>query len=130
MDKLVKQIVKFGMVGISALAIDYSIMIFLIEVFHIDYLISNGISFVASVIFNYIMSVKWVFDVEKNREKKQEILVFVVLSTIGLGINQLLMWLTVEKLRIFYMISKIGATIVVMVYNFVTRKLFLENKND
>ena len=29
-------------------------------------------------------------------------------------------------LGIFYMISKIGATAVVMVYNFITRKLVLE----
>ena len=45
-----------------------------------------------------------------------------------LGINQLLMWFCVDILGIFYMISKIGATAVVMVYNFVTRKMVLEKK--
>ena len=57
----------------------------------------------------------------------QDLTVFMVLSVIGLGINQLLMWIMVDKLQIFYMISKIGATAVVMVYNFITRKVFLEN---
>ena len=125
MEKLIKQIMKFGVVGGSAFVIDYGIMIFLTEVFHINYLISSGISFAVSV-----MSVKWVFEVEENRDKKQEFALFVVLSIIGLGINQLIMWLAVEKFRVFYMISKIGATIVVMVYNFVTRKLFLEKKDS
>lgn len=128
MEKLIKQIVKFGIVGGSAFVIDYTIMVFLTEAFHINYLVSSASSFTISVIFNYVMSVKWVFEVEKNRDKKQEFLLFIVLSIIGLGINQTIMWLAVEKLKIFYMISKFGATIVVMIYNFVTRKLFLERK--
>ena len=57
MEKLIKQIMKFGVVGGSAFVIDYGIMIFLTEVFHINYLISSGISFAVSVIFNYVMSV-------------------------------------------------------------------------
>ena len=41
MEKLIKQIMKFGVVGGSAFVIDYGIMIFLTEVFHINYLISS-----------------------------------------------------------------------------------------
>ena len=37
------------------------------------------------------------------------------------------MYLTVEKLGIYYMISKIFATGIVMVWNFITRKIFIEN---
>lgn len=127
--KLAEQIVKFGIVGGGAFAIDYGVLILLTEVFKINYLVSSGISFAVSVVFNYIMSVKWVFDVEQNRDKRQEFILFIVLSAAGLGINQIMMWFTVEKLDIYYMISKIGATIIVMIYNFVTRKLFLEKKN-
>ena len=50
------------------------------------------------------------------------------MSIIGLGLNQLLMWLPVEKMEIYYMMAKIMVTVVVMVYNFITRKLFLEKK--
>ena len=103
-------------------------MIFLTEIVGINYLISSACSFVISVIFNYILSVKWVFNVSGERSQAQDMTVFMVLSVIGLGINQLIMWLTVDKLHIFYMLAKIGATAVVMVYNFITRKLFLENR--
>lgn len=65
-------------------------------------MISSGISFAVSVIFNYVMSVKWVFEVEENRDKKQEFALFVVLSIIGLGINQLIMWLAVENSEFLY----------------------------
>lgn len=124
---LLQQIIRFAVVGGSAFFIDYFIMILLTEVFGINYLISSGISFTVSVIFNYIMSVKWVFNVTKERSQTQDFAIFIVLSIIGLGINQLIMWLCVDKLHIYYMISKIGATAVVMVYNFITRKIFLEN---
>lgn len=125
---LMKQIIRFGFVGGGAFAIDYGIMIFLTEIAGINYLVSSAASFVISVIFNYILSVKWVFDVSGERSRTQDLTVFMILSLIGLGINQLIMWLTVDKLHIFYMLAKIGATAVVMVYNFVTRKLFLENR--
>ena len=126
MKKLIKQVIKFGIVGGSAFVIDYGLMIFLTEVVCINYLISNGIAFSASVIFNYIMSVKWVFDVKQNKSKTNQFFVFVLLSLVGLGINQLIMWISVEKIGVYYLLSKIYATIIVMIYNFITRKMFLE----
>ncbi|MCI9271484.1 MAG: GtrA family protein [Dorea sp.] len=125
---LLQQIIRFGFVGGGAFIIDYGIMIFLTEIAGMNYLVSSAISFLVSVIFNYILSIKWVFNVLCEKSQAQELTVFMILSLIGLGINQLIMWLTVDKLHIFYMLAKIGATAVVMVYNFVTRKLFLENR--
>lgn len=127
-NKLMIQLMRFAVVGGSAFAIDYGVMIFLTELFGVDYLISCGISFTVSVIYNYILSVKWVFDVGDGRDKRQEFVLFLFMSIIGLGLNQLLMWLLVEKMEIYYMMAKIMVTVVVMVYNFITRKLFLEKK--
>ena len=126
MKKLIAQVLKFGVVGGTAFLIDYSIMIALTEFFGINYLISSGISFVVSVIYNYILSVHWVFDVDKDGDKKKEFIVFILLSVIGLGLNQLLMWVFVSRVRVFYMLAKIFVTAIVMIYNFVTRKIFLE----
>ena len=39
MEKLIKQIMKFGVVGGSAFVIDYGIMIFLTEVFQVGFLL-------------------------------------------------------------------------------------------
>lgn len=130
MKKLIEQIMKFGLVGVFCFVIDYGLMIFLTEVFGISYLISSGISFSVSVIVNYKLSLKFVFKTDENRNKIIEFIIFVVLSVIGLGINQVLMWICVDKLHIFYMISKIGVTAVVMVYNFITRKLILEKNME
>lgn len=128
MKKLLSQIIKFGLVGFLCFFIDYGIMVFLTEVAGVHYLLSSGISFTVSVIVNYVLSLTYVFETkQKNRVK--EFIIFVVLSVIGLGINQVLMWFCVDILGIFYMISKIWATAVVMVYNFITRKMILEKKD-
>ena len=128
MKKLIDQIFKFGIIVALAFVIDYGIMILLTEVFNVNYLISSGISFTISVIFNYICSMKYVFVSRDDMSKQKEFIIFVILSVIGLGINQIIMWLMVDKLGIFYAIVKLFATAVVMVWNFVTRKIFLEKK--
>lgn len=125
MKKLVKQLFKFGIVGILCFFIDYGILIALTEIVGVNYLLSSAISFSISVIVNYILSLSFVFDTEKGNNLKNFSL-FIVLSVIGLGINQLLMWIGVEILGIYYMISKIIATGIVMLYNFITRKVILE----
>ena len=125
MKELFKQIFKFGIVGGLAFIIDYTILYLLTEFLNIYYLVSSVISFVISLVFNYILSIYWVFDVKKKQTYK-EVLLFAILSTIGLLINQLCMWIGVEFLNIYYMIVKIGATVIVMIYNFITRKVFIE----
>lgn len=125
--KIIKQILKFGVVGGLAFVIDYALLYSLTEFLNIHYLVSSIISFSVSVIFNYILSIKWVFDVNKKQDIK-EFIIFIVLSIIGLGINSLIMYIMVDLMKVYYMASKIVATAVVMVYNFITRKIFIEGK--
>lgn len=127
--KLIKQILKFVVIGGIAFAIDYALLYICTEFLDIYYLISSIISFTVSVIFNYIASIKWVFKVDEKQNKKYQFILFIILSIIGLVINQIIMWITVEQLGIFYMFSKLFATFIVMVWNFISRKLFLEEKN-
>ena len=128
MRHLIHQIIKFGAVGGSAFLIDYGILLLLTEVFLINYLISSAISFLISVIFNYILSVVWVFDVDKKSNMTKNFVVFIVLSVFGLFLNQLFMWLGTDLFQIHYAFTKIIATFLVMIYNFITRKIFLEAK--
>ena len=127
--KLFRQIIKFAFVGGTAFIIDAGILFILTDFCSIHYLISGAISFTLSVIYNYILSIKWVFDAKEGNSKAVELAVFIGLSVIGLGLNQLFMWFFVDVLHIYYMLSKIVATAIVMVYNFITRKLFIEKKS-
>ena len=124
-NNLIKQILKFGVVGGLAFLIDYGIYTLLISAFDVYYIIASVISFTLSVIFNYILSIKWVFDVKKKQGPK-EFIIFVILSVIGLILNSLILYLSVELMQIHKLIAKIIATFIVMIYNFITRKIFIE----
>ncbi len=124
-NKLLNQILKFGLVGGMAFVIDYALLYLCTEFLHIHYLLSSIISFTISVIFNYILSIKWVFDVKKKQDVR-DFVIFIILSVIGLVINSLIMYVMVEVFGVYYMLSKIVSTVVVMVYNFITRKIFVE----
>ena len=126
MKKLFAQIMKFGVVGVVAFIIDYGLLALLTEVFGINYLVSATISFTASVIFNYLASMRYVFTHKEGMSRRREFVIFVALSAAGLVINNLCMWAGVELLGVHYLITKIGATFIVMVWNFVTRKIFLD----
>ena len=126
MKKIINQLFKFGIVGGIAFVIEYGLLYLLTEKIGIYYLVSSLISFSVSVIFNYIASVLWVFDVDKEKSKVRNFIYFIGLSIVGLGINELIMWGGVDKLHIYYMLVKLFATAVVMVFNFITRKMFLE----
>ena len=126
MKRLLAQIMKFGVVGVIAFVIDYGLLALLTEAFGVNYLVSATISFTASVVFNYAASMRYVFTHKEGMSRRREFVVFVVLSVIGLLINDALMWLGTDIAGISYLITKIFATAVVMVWNFVTRKIFLD----
>ncbi|MBM6682355.1 MULTISPECIES: GtrA family protein [Collinsella] len=126
MQKLLAQIVKFGIVGVIAFAIDFGVLVFLTEVFGLNPVVSATISFIVSVIFNYLASMRYVFSHREGMSRQREFVIFVVLSAVGLGINDALMWLGTEVVTLDYRLVKLVATAVVMVWNFVTRKIFLE----
>lgn len=130
MKKLILQMVKFCAVGFLCFLIDYGIMLLLTEVAGVNYLISCSISFSVSVIVNYLLSMHFVFAAKANMKKRTQFVIFVILSVIGLGLNQLFMWLFVDLVHIPYQIAKLAVTAIVMLFNFVTRKVFLEEKEQ
>lgn len=127
MHKLISQIIKFGLVGIIATVLDFLVLTVLTEFLGIHYLLSAAISFTVATVFNYIASMKYVFDSRYEKgHKHKELFIFVVLSLIGLGLNQVFMWFFVEITVLHYIIAKVLATILVMAWNFISRKIWLE----
>jgi putative flippase GtrA len=73
--------------------------------------------------------------------RQKEFVIFVILSVIGLGLNEVILLVCSaaysqnEGLSVYigdtlwFAISKIIATAIVMVYNFISRKIFLEKKD-
>lgn len=126
MRGLIEQLLKFGVVGAAATLIDFAVMIALTELAGLDPVISAGISFTVSVVFNYLASMRFVFTRREDLGRAAEAAIFVALSLAGLAINEMLMWLGVTMLRLNYVLVKVAATCVVMLWNFLSRKRWLD----
>lgn len=126
MKKLLEQIIKFGAVGVLAFLVDYGVLYVLTEFAHMHYLLSAGISFAVSVVVNYLCSMRFVFVRREDMGRTREFTLFLLLSSVGLILNECLMWLGVDRLHLHYMLMKIFATVLVTVWNFISRKLWLE----
>lgn len=124
--KLLVQIFKFVIVGGIATILDWILYFILYNFMKINPLVANIISFSISTVYNYWASTKWVFEVNKNKSKNRLFVEFVLFSIIGLTLTELLLWIGINILGINAMVVKIMATIVVMIFNFITRKMFLE----
>ena len=125
---LLGQILRFGLVGGLCFLIDYLLLALLVEIAGFSTLAASAVSFSVSVAVNYILSVRYVFERRAEAGRLRELAVFLALSLAGLGLNQLLMYLGTAGLGVHYLLVKLAATAVVMVYNFISRKLFLERR--
>ena len=135
-----EQIVKFGIVGGICFLIDMGVTMGL-KVIGVHYLVAGFFGFVVSVVFNYILSFKFVIERKEDMDRKKEFVIFVALSTGGLLINEMILYICMDVIYANWTwlnqmisenpataVSKIAATGVVMFYNFITRKKFLEKK--
>ena len=119
----VQQFSKFAVVGIISFAVDWALLVALTEFLHVDYLVSTSISFIVSVALNYV------FTHRDDMSRKREFTIFAILSAIGLGLTDVLMFAGVTILNIAYQAMKVIATFCVTWYNFFTRKKFLSATN-
>lgn len=119
------QLFRYGFVGGVAFLLDYGVLILLTEVFGFHYLISATISFFLGLVTNYLLSISWVFSKRAFSNWQTGFLVFAVIGIIGLGLNNLIMYLCTEKIGIHYAVSKIIATVVVFFWNFLSRRTIL-----
>lgn len=127
-QKLFVKIFKFVIVGGIATVISGIVFFICDHFFKMSVLLSNTIAFIISVIYNFWASCKYVFDVDKDKNKVRIFTEFIIFALLGYFLTQLLLWLMADVLKWNHMIAWLIATIVVMVFNFITRQIFLEKR--
>lgn len=92
---------------------------------------ATTIGFIVGLIFNYFFSIIYVYDGDNNYAKtKKGFIMFSILSTIGLLIQSLGMFVGYSLLGLNEWLIKIILVFVVLVFNYITRKIFIFNKKD
>lgn len=123
LDKiLLLKFIKFGVVGCSGMIVDFGVTYLLKEKAKLNKFLSNSAGFVLAATNNYIWNRLWTFH-SKNEDIPVEYLSFFIISLIGLGINNLTIYLLADRLKWNFYFSKLCATAVVMVWNFTMNML-------
>lgn len=127
-DNTLFQLIRYTFVGGLAFLVDFGTLYALTEFFNLHYLLSAGIAFVLGLTINYLISIRWVFASRSVKDKKLEFALFALIGFVGLGLNELFIWIFTDLCAVYYLLSKILTTIMVYLWNFFARKLILFKK--
>jgi len=99
-----RELLRFSLSGFTCFGVDIGIMALLSRVFGVYYLLSAAISFSVALVINYFINITWVF--RAARGKRGRFVLYVLISLLELGLNQLFLWLAVSKLGLDSLIAK------------------------
>jgi putative flippase GtrA len=122
------QLFRYTWVGGISFIIDYLTLYILTECLALNYLLSAAVAFILGLTTNYVLSTLWVFSDNRFKNKYSEFILFAIIGTIGLGLNEFIIYLCCEYFNIYYMISKLISTLIVFFWNFFVRKYILFTK--
>lgn len=127
----IKQFISYFFVGGVAAIVEWVMFFIFANVLQINYFVSTVIAFIFSTTANWILGRITTFkdnNTYKDKKAKEAFLVFVV-SAIGLLFNLILMYLFVTVMgfdsSLGKTLSKIAATGIVFIWNFLIRKLVM-----
>lgn len=119
----IKRLIKYTATGCVSLTADFFILAFLTEIVHLYYLISVICSFTLSNLISYIVNRQWGFKDTKSHAYGAY-LRFLFFSMAGLIMTVFLMWVFVEKLGVYYLISRIIVSGIAGIVTFILHSLF------
>lgn len=111
---------KYMAVGLSSTVIDFGILFILTDFFYVHYLVSATIAFILAASYNYFLNRSWTF--RSNGKKRKQLPVFFIIATLGILLNNNVMYFSVEQLGLWYIYGKIIATGIVTFWNFFGNK--------
>jgi len=109
--------IKFGLVGFSGVFVDFATTYVFKEWFKVQKYIANSLGFLVAASSNYLFNRIWTFK-SQDPDIATEYIEFFVISLVGLGLVNLIVWLIHSKLKQNFYLSKLFAIGVVTIWNF------------
>ena len=116
-------LLKFCLVGGSGMVVDFGVTWLCKERLRWNKYVSNSLGFVLAATNNYIWNRLWTFASHDTAVVRQYSM-FLLVSVIGLALNNLIIYLLHERLRLNFYVAKICAIICVTLWNFSMNYLF------
>lgn len=122
-----REVVAYVIAGVLTTAINIVVFQFLRSVFYMDTLWANGIAWVVSVLFAFVVNDRYVFIQEKMGffKEMEKMGRFFLARLFSFFVDQAGMWLLVDYLGVHDMASKIGMNVIVIIMNYILSKLLI-----
>lgn len=124
--KEIRNIIKFGIVGISGIIVNTGVLYILSEYFSIFYLISSLVAIELSIINNFIWNDFWTFGHEKDQKISMvtnRFLTYHIVSFGGMVINLGVLVTLTGVLGIYYLISNLLGIFIAFIWNFLVNRM-------
>lgn len=122
-DNIFIQFFRYVFVGGIAFIVDWG-SLYVIEKAGVNYLVAAIFAFIFGLVVNFILSKCFVFKA-KEIDLRIEFIAYAVIGVMGLCITEILMYTFTDVMGIYFMVSKLIAAILVLIWNFFARKIIL-----
>ncbi len=122
---LARDAVRYGMVSVVALAVDFGALVVLARVFGVHYMAAATLAFSAGLVVAYLLTVAFVFRDRRRYGAGAEFAGFLVTGLVGLALNALAIYAFVEYVHAPVEFAKAPAAVFVFTFNFLARRFFL-----
>jgi len=116
---------SYFIVGGIATVFDIGGFMLLIAMFSVPWFWAAVASFLVSVVVNYVLSVRFVFESGVRFQKHHEAVLVLGVSAIGLLLNEAVLWVMIEMADLGKLPAKLLATAVVFLWNYGARQKFI-----
>ena len=134
---MLNKLIIFGKAQVSAMmggVVDYLIMIFFTEVFHVHYTISIAIGGVVGAVVNFTLNKTWSFrsrDLQYKSSTKVQLIKFILVVLNSIVMKSSGTYLVTTFLHLDYKISRIVVDLFVsIVFNYSLQKYWVFKKNN
>ena len=110
------------MVGVIATAVQYTILIALVEILSVDPVAASVGGYMPSAIVNYALNYRYSF--RSNAAHSKAFPKFIFVSGVGLFLNGVLMVLWVRGFSLGYLIAQIATTSIVLFWSFAANRVW------
>jgi putative flippase GtrA len=118
-------VARYLVVGGVAAIVDISLFMLFAEGLGLPYLRVSAATFVLATLVNYWLSIRLVFVSGARFRRRWEVALVFAVSTIGLGLNQVILAFSVEKLATGLLAAKLLATGMVFFWNYFARRVLV-----
>jgi putative flippase GtrA len=119
------EFLRYFLVSVVALAVDWGLLVLLTQRLGMHYLASAAIGFCAGLAVSYLQSIAFVFRRRRLANAGAEFALFCLIGVLGLGLNLFLLHAIVAWMGMGYALAKAPAACIGFVFNFSLRRVLL-----